>query len=315
MRTNDADETTVFFGDGKHGARVPSGTENVEAVYRTGLGRAGNLAAGQISQLATRPLGLAGVTNPLPSTGGADREPDESARRNAPLAVMALDRLISVQDYADFARTFAGIGKADAKRFARGPLVHLTVAGRDDAPIARDSDLYLNLLSALRSYGDPRQPIQVDMRELILMVVSARVRLLADYQWSVVEPQIRAALLNTFSFERRELGQDVVLSEVTSAIHRVDGVAYVDVETFGGVPEKRVDDVSKQYQSLTPEQIAAEIRRLVAESQEMGRPQRRITVRSAIPGDDQIRPAQLAFLAPDATKTLDLTEISDERSG
>jgi hypothetical protein len=105
----------------------------------------------------------------------------------------------------------------------------------------------------------------------------------------------------------------VVLSEVTSTIHRVDGVAYVDVETFGGVPEKRVDEVSKQYQSLTPEQIAADIQRLVAESRERsGRPQRRIKVRSAIPGDDQIRPAQLAFLAPDATKTLNLTEISYE---
>jgi predicted phage baseplate assembly protein len=314
-RTNDADETTIAFGDGEHGARVPSGTENIEAVYRTGLGRAGNVEAGQISQLATRPLGLAGVTNPLPATGGADREPDDSARRNAPLAVMALDRLVSVPDYADFARTFAGIGKAEAKRFGRGPLVHLTVAGRDDVPIARDSDLYRNLLSALRSFGDPRQPVQVDVRELILMVVSARVRLLADYQWSAVEPEIRSTLLREFSFERRELGQDVVLSEVTSAIHRVDGVAYVDVETFGGVPEKRVDDVSKQYQSLTPEQIVADIQRLAAEARERGRPQERIDVGYAVPVDDYIRPAQLAFLAPGVPQTLNLMEISDERSG
>ena len=39
-------------------------------------------------------------------------EASDDARRNAPLAVMSLDRLVSVQDYADFARTFAGIGKA-----------------------------------------------------------------------------------------------------------------------------------------------------------------------------------------------------------
>ena len=48
--------TLSFFGfcAGEHGARLPTGTENIEAVYRTGLGAAGNVEPGQISQLATR---------------------------------------------------------------------------------------------------------------------------------------------------------------------------------------------------------------------------------------------------------------------
>ena len=76
VRTNEV-ETTLLFGDGSRGALIPSGTENVEAVYRTGSGQSGNVEAGQISQLATRPLGVTGVTNPMPATGGADREPSE----------------------------------------------------------------------------------------------------------------------------------------------------------------------------------------------------------------------------------------------
>ena len=218
-RTDDRDEVTAVFGDGE---RLPTGVENVKAVYRTGIGKAGNVEAEQISQLATRPLGLRGVINPRPATGGADRETRDQARRNAPLAVMALDRLVSVQDYEDFARTFAGIGKASATRLSDGrrQLVHLTIAGADDVPIAEDSDLYRNLGQALRQFGDPHQPIQVDVRELILLIISARVRVEPDYRWESVEPKIRAALLDDLSFERRELGQDVLLSEVIGAMQR-----------------------------------------------------------------------------------------------
>ncbi|MGA7206695.1 MAG: hypothetical protein WBX27_18945, partial [Specibacter sp.] len=103
-----AGTTTVTFGNGVHGQRLPTGVENVGARYRSGIGAPGNVLPGQISQLATRPLGVSAVNNPLRSTGGADPETRDAARANAPLAVTALDRLVSVADYADFARTFAG---------------------------------------------------------------------------------------------------------------------------------------------------------------------------------------------------------------
>ena len=61
----------VIFGNGRQGARPPTGRENIAAVYRNGIGQSGNVKAGQISQLGTRPLGVKEVVNPLPSTGGA----------------------------------------------------------------------------------------------------------------------------------------------------------------------------------------------------------------------------------------------------
>ena len=193
-RTDDEDETSVIFGDGEHGARLPSGVENVKAVYRNGIGKQGNVAAGQISLLATRPLGVKGVLNPLPATGGAGRESRDQARRNVPLALMALDRLVSVQDYADFGRTFAGIGKTSAAHLSDGrrDLIHLTIAGADDVPISKDSDLYRGLYQALCRYGALQQPVRVALRELMLLVISAGVRLLPDYQWESVAPKIRA---------------------------------------------------------------------------------------------------------------------------
>ena len=201
-QTDDNGKTSPIFGNGQQGSRLPSGIENVRAVYRNGIGKAGNVKAGQISLLMTRPQGVKEVINPRSASGGADKETRDQARSNAPLAVMALDRLVSVQDYADFARTFAGIGKAAARRlsYQGREILHLTIAGAEDIPIEAGSDLYQNLLKALRNYGDPDLPIQIDSRELLLLAIEARISILPDYLWDPVISKVRATLLDTFGF-------------------------------------------------------------------------------------------------------------------
>jgi predicted phage baseplate assembly protein len=160
--TDDDGRTRTIFGDGRHGARLPTGHDNVSAGYRVGIGLGGNVRARQISLATTRPLGVKDVINPLRASGGADPETRDQARRNVPLAVLALDRLVSVPDYADFARTFGGVGKAAAIRL--GDLVHVTITGAADAPIDTTSDLYRNLIDALRRYGDPALDVRLAAR-------------------------------------------------------------------------------------------------------------------------------------------------------
>jgi predicted phage baseplate assembly protein len=242
-KTDDTDKTTLTFGNGQqHGARPSTGVENIKALYRTGIGTPGNVDAGQISLLATRPLGVKGVINPKPATGGADRESISQARRNVPLATQALSRIVSVQDYADFARTFAGIGKANALTLPtiNRQLVHLTIAGQDNIPIDPTSDLYQNLFLALRTFGNPSEPLRVDVCETKLLVLSLRVRILPDYRLETVSPAIRAALLNAFSVEQRDLGQPVYESEVFSVVQQVPGVAFVDLDILDAVDQPRL---------------------------------------------------------------------------
>jgi predicted phage baseplate assembly protein len=226
--------------------------ENIRATYRNGIGKSGNVKADQLALLATRPLGVKGVTNPIRASGGADKDSRDQSRRNAPLAVMALDRLVATQDYADFARTFAGIGKAHAVRLSDHvrQVVHVTIAGVDDVPIDADSDLFRNLRKALRNFGDPAVHLVLGVRRLKALIVSADVVVLPDYEWESVEPKIRARLLEEFGFDRRSLGQPVFSSEVISAIQAVRGVAYVDLNVLDSLTDVELLDTTSLQKKL-----------------------------------------------------------------
>lgn len=310
-RTDDKGNTRVIFGDGEYGRRLPTGAENVRATYRNGIGKPGNVPAQAISLLLTPHLGVSKVINPLPATGGTEPENAAQIRANVPAPLRALERLVSVQDYADFARTFAGIGKASAVRLSDGhrELIHLTVAGADDIPIAETSDLYRNLVAALQRFGDPFQPFEVAVRNLMVLLVWARVRVSLDYEWETVVPKIRAALLAAFGFERRQLGQDVVKSEVLSVIQSVPGVAYVDLDLLAGIPEDVARDPDRLARRLAALELA--LRTASAVPPEKRQPQRRVSARLAKSWGMQILPAQIAYLSPDMPATLSLEEITE----
>ncbi|MET7573983.1 putative baseplate assembly protein [Streptomyces sp. NPDC005492] len=227
----------VEFGDGRHGARLPTGVENVTAHYRIGGGSPGNVAAGQVNHVISRPLGVSGVTNPLPATGGTDADGREEARRSVPLRLGALDRLVSVRDYEDFALAFTGIGKAVARRCTDGarPFVHVSVAAAGDAPLDARSLLLDALQSALSRYGDPALPVRVEICERVRLVLSLGVRTLPDHSRGMVEQAVRDALLGRLGFAAAELAQPVFLSAAIAAAQAVSGVDFVDVDGFGGV--------------------------------------------------------------------------------
>ncbi|MFI8893537.1 putative baseplate assembly protein [Streptomyces paradoxus] len=334
--------TTVTFGDGVHGARLPSGHENVRARYRFGTGKAANMPADRVTQPLTRPLGVTAVTNPRPVTGGADADGPGLTRRTVPLAVSALDRLVSASDYEDFARSRAGIGRAAARELfdGRRRVLHVTVAGTDDVPIAPDSDTLTALRGALTEYGDPGLPVRVDGREPVLLLIAAQVKTAPDHSWRYVEPRLRQALLHRLGFEGRELGRPARLSEVLATAHTVPGVDYVDVDVFTGVPASatpaEVTEVLTRPgppRASVPAHPATYDEKIHTVRAENGETLSEICARYGVPlarllrlnpdiTDTRrlpkgrsvyvfrgIRPAQLALLSPRAADTLILTEV------
>ena len=96
---------------------------------------------------------------------------------------MALDRLVSTRDYADFARAFAGIAKADAvwTRSGRARGIFVSVAGPDGAAVPASSQAHLNLVAALRRYGDALVPLTVSTYMPRTFRVRARIKVHPDY--------------------------------------------------------------------------------------------------------------------------------------
>lgn len=301
-------KSSVVFGDGLEGARLPTGTLNVAATYRSGLGRAGNVRAGQISQLVTRPLGVKEVVNPLRASGGADPETRDQTRRNAPLATAALGRVVAPRDYADFARTFAGIAMADALEISDGQssVMHVTVAGLDDAPLDPRTELLVALRKAYRRLGDPFQAVQVAPRELLMLVVEAKLRIDPERRWEVVAAAVRQSLFETFGFERRTLGEGVASSEILNAIQSVEGVAMVDLEVFGAIPAATTGSDGAR-RPLTPAETEAAIKSVVAAGMAA-----KVEARRARLEDGLLLPAELLLLSPEVGATLVLNQVGGE---
>ncbi|MBU4182405.1 MAG: putative baseplate assembly protein [Gammaproteobacteria bacterium] len=230
-RQDDDGLTTVEFGDGVEGARLPSGQSNVRARYRKGLGVAGNVAAGQLTTLLSRPLGVSEVVNPEPATGGEDGELLERARENAPLTVLTLDRAVSITDYASFARAFAGIDKAHALWIPAGPAqgVFLTIAGVDGAVVPPSGATFASLGAALRNHGDALVPLHLRNHLGVRFRVRLSVKVLASHETDPVLQALEAALRAHFSFARRQFGQTVSVDEVAAVAQAVAGVQAVHV--------------------------------------------------------------------------------------
>jgi predicted phage baseplate assembly protein len=231
-RLNDEGKTTVQFGDGINGARLPTGRENVRATYRKGIGVEGLARAEQISLLMTRPLGVKGVVNPQLATGADDPESIDDVRTNAPLTVLTLDRAVSLRDYEDFARAFGGVAKALATWTWEGQTrrVFVTIAGPNGATIKVDSDTYRFLLRALREAGDPFVSFRVASYRPASFHIRANVKVESEYETKRVLAAVEKALHAQFSFRACSFGQPVVLSEAIAVMQNVSGVIAVDVD-------------------------------------------------------------------------------------
>lgn len=292
---------TVAFGDGTRGAQPPSGYDNIVARYRYGIGPEGNVAAGQISQLVTRPLGLKGVLNPLAATGGVGPDAIETARTRVSVGLRSLGRLVSVRDYEDFALSFAGIAKARAEALPgsqrRG--IHVTVAAVGDAPLTGSSDLIVDLAGSLRSHGERRITVVVQPRWLRLILLSVRIEAEADRRFDGVAAAVRAVLFRRLAFAARGLAEDLVLSELTAVIQAVPGVVRSRIAALGLLDERN----EAQGRPWTPDEISEQVQQRL----DAPVPARLCLRRASLdPATGRIRPAELAYLSTTTPETLEV---------
>ncbi len=116
----DPEAGTLTFGDGVRG-RIPERQMRVRlASGRFGGGRAGNLPAGTLSEVAAtridgRPAPALKASQPIPTEGGADAETLAEAQRRIPSVLRHRDRAVTADDYRALALEAPGVdvGRVD----------------------------------------------------------------------------------------------------------------------------------------------------------------------------------------------------------
>ncbi|HEX8261928.1 MAG TPA: putative baseplate assembly protein, partial [Allosphingosinicella sp.] len=234
VRIDDDGSTRVRFGDGERGHRLPTGTLNVTAEYRAGIGAVGEVADEAIILLKTRPLGVRAVVNPSPASGSAEPETLGEARVRAPQSVRTLGRIVSLTDYQDFALAFAGIGKARADILWSGQeqVVHLTVAPATDSLMDEEATVLGSLRDAIDLVRDGTDSVLIAPYLRRYFQLSARLYKHSDYLADDVAAAAREVLVAGFGYSVRDLARPVSAAEAVALLQAVPGVIGVDLDSL-----------------------------------------------------------------------------------
>ncbi|SHN13519.1 baseplate J/gp47 family protein [Cryptosporangium aurantiacum] len=239
--TDETQASTVVFGDGRSGAVPPAGRRSIEAVYRVGLGRAGDAAPGAISRVTRAHPLLDRVVNLTAVSGGAEPAGASAIRSQSTRWIRTFDRAVSIADLADLALTIPGIARAAARwDQVRGAVLVVATSSGDTPPTL---DSVRAFLDARRDTGIPLVLRGPAARDLVLTVdVEPDPSRLPE----AVQQSVRDALCGEaglFTFPARELGQPAYLSEVYGRLEAVDGVVGVRIRRFDSRNPGQLADV------------------------------------------------------------------------
>lgn len=283
VREDEDGKSYVQFGDGKNGRRLPSGLNNVTAVYRMGSGAYGPLKDGSHPQLTGKLRNFDKLYLPQAVAVGNGPEDASSARVAAPGKMQSLGRMVSLADIEAEALVLPHVLKAGAVWAAPEgvPLVRLTVLTQSgevaDVDAVRDSMQTYN-----HARGPARYPIDViqGIRQYVY------VRLEAGYAADRREQDVTAAIKQAlglagevgngvdgtnglFGLAQRRFGENVHTSQIIAAAQNTEGVAWVRLKAaqildLGTPPEtdptalaKPSIDVISPVLSCTAERLLA----------------------------------------------------------
>jgi predicted phage baseplate assembly protein len=248
----------VRLADGsikQYGAVPPAGSHIRVRRYRTGGGRAGNVAAHEIVTLKSALPFIGRVDNRRPGAGGVDGETLEAAKTRGPLVLGTRNRAVTARDFEQLAREATPqVARVrclpvDAQGSARTDpdsaagvrvLVVPAVSADEDGRFTFDQLVPPDLMmSTVRDYLDERRMVGARVvvtppRYLgVTAVIRVRPRLRAD------PDELRSAVLHALYryFDPLQggpegdgwaFGRPVLLGEVFGVAQRIDGVDLIE---------------------------------------------------------------------------------------
>ncbi len=246
VREDDAGNSWVQFGDGKTGARLTSGANNVTAVYRLGNGAYGPLKDEAKVQASAKLKNLGQINMPAEASGGAPPESGDNARNAAPGKVQSLGRIVSLKDFELEAAAIPGVASASAAWQLVDNVPAVVVTALMETGRGTEFSAVRETLEAYnRERGSARHAIDVVSGKRLYVAVGVQYVLKPTYRADLVEPLIRLALgqnlgkatreedqTGLFSLRRRRFGGREYASSIAGVVQNVEGVLWAKTVAF-----------------------------------------------------------------------------------
>lgn len=263
--TSDANNYVyVVFGDGVSGAVPPKDAE-INVTYKLGGGTQGNIGDNVVADIYSIPNvtinsneflafqdALTSPTTPILSgiaSGGADPESNRSIKENAPKALRAINRAVTLRDYADLALKVTGVGKANAEAdiwssvtVYVGPVVNddstnqfpgytdnPNTGGVPDAAWYGIQDLVEADFTNKTQIG---VSVTVSPPTYVPVVVDVFYAREPQYSESALETAINAAIINEFSYINSDFAEVIHPERLEAVLREIPGISNVKVDAL-----------------------------------------------------------------------------------
>lgn len=237
----------LFLGNGDAGKIPPAGAAIQAAMFRSGGGLTGNVAAGTINQLMGSVSGVQGITNPRPAEGGADGETLSEFAERAPMGLHNRGRAIGLADYENLAHeASAGVAVAraiptlDPSGITLPGWITLIIVPHSQEPRPQPS---FGLRQEIQTYLEQHAPGDMAAAHRIRVIGPTYLPLEVTTTFAPKDPTLageveqaaRDALQNFLhplyggpKGQGWDLGRDVFLSDIAAVLGETAGVDFVE---------------------------------------------------------------------------------------
>jgi hypothetical protein len=276
----------IQFGDGIGGA-IPTAGNRIKASYFVGAGLIGNVPAYSFTSVydvpgatsTTKSLIMSKVTpsNISAATGGELPETLDSIRHNAPRALRALTRAVTLEDFANLAVSIPQVGKANAVASLPTSVsvyiapeksaANLEITPGIDSTGAETSAL-ITLKNSVASYLADKVQIGTTVNVLdpryTFVYLNIQYSRISSYAQGDVEAAIKAKLLSDYSYENLDFQTTITAQTIENSLRSIEGVSNVYVHDLarvanggrntlaGAADEIFVFSTSSTYLTLAP---------------------------------------------------------------
>lgn len=228
VSVNEDREIYILFGDDINGAIPLNGADIIIDYFETVGSEANDVTSGTLNVInssITVPseAGELNVNNLGSASGGTDIETLAELQSRVPKSLRTLNRALSKLDYKDLADLYVGVLKSEVNHECGQPTAIYVVptgGGIASDSLLSDIETYfadkkaINMLVTAKSAGQLNVDVTVD------------VTVESNYQNSTIQADCVTALNEFLSWDNKEIGGDVYLSNFYQAIESIEGVKH-----------------------------------------------------------------------------------------